>query len=307
MRIVIALGGNALLHRGDPPSARLQEERLAEVAPALARLISTHEVAIVHGNGPQVGVLAIENENDRLLPAPYPLADMVAESQGLIGSWIVRALQNAEAGKDVLALISRTLVDTDDPAFAKPTKFIGSILTEAAARSAAETHGWTIAADAGGWRRVVPSPLPQEILEASRVTSLLDAGAAVVVAGGGGIPVTRTACGLTTVDAVVDKDHAASLLARLLDADLFVILTDVAGVISAFGTDHAELISRISPEQLRSEQFAAGSMGPKVAAACDFVTATGRQAIIASLSDAEAAVTGAAGTRISTTPAPGAR
>jgi carbamate kinase len=298
VRIVVALGGNALLRRGDAPDAARQADRLAVAAPALARLAAVNEVAIVHGNGPQVGLLAAENEGDRSLAAPYPLADMVAESQGLIGFWIQRALEQAGLIKDVVVLVTRTQVDPADEAFAAPSKFIGTIFTEAQARSLAQTRGWQLAADGESWRRVVASPRPLRILEAGRAASLLDSDAIVVVAGGGGIPVVGEGPAIHAVDAVVDKDFAALRVATDIGAELLIILTDVEGVFTDFGTPAARLLHTATPALLDSLEFGGGSMGPKVQAASDFVRGGGRRAIIASLDDLDAAIAGTAGTQI---------
>ena len=189
MRIVLAIGGNALLRRGEIPDAKTQVTRLAEAAPALVRLAAEHQVVIVHGNGPQVGLLAMENGDDRSLSTPYPLWDMVAESQGLIGFWLQQALGNAGLDKDVVVLVSRTLVDPTDPRLSVPTKFVGSVYDEKRAHSLAKTCGWTVATDGSGWRRVVASPLPVRILESANAVRMLDAGATVVLGGGGGIAV----------------------------------------------------------------------------------------------------------------------
>jgi carbamate kinase len=293
--IVVALGGNALLHRGDHPDADLQANRLAAAAPALARLAAENDVVIVHGNGPQVGLLAAENAGDRQLSRPYPLADMVAESQGLIGHWIQRALAKAGLAKDVVVLVSRTLVDSADDAFRVPTKFIGPILSSDRIADLTTGHGWTIARDGTAWRRVVASPAPIRILETERTRSLLNAGTTVVVAGGGGIPVIATG---DSVDAVVDKDLAAARIAQDLDAELLIILTDVDGVMTHYGTPQAKLLTAATPADLAPLQFSPGSMGPKVTAAAQFASTPGHRAVIASLDQLEAAVAGTAGTQI---------
>jgi carbamate kinase len=293
--IVVALGGNALLHRGDPPDADRQGDRLAAAAPALARLAAENEIVIVHGNGPQVGLLAAENAGDRQLARPYPLADMVAESQGLIGYWIQRALVTAGLVKDVVVLVSRTLVDPADRAFQLPTKFIGPVVSAERAANLTTRFGWKMARDGAGWRRVVASPAPIRVLETERTRLLLATGATVVVAGGGGIPVSATG---DSLDAVVDKDLVAARIASDLDAKLLIILTDVDGVMTHFGTSEAKLLRSVTPADLATLHFSAGSMGPKVTAAALFASTPGRRAVIASLDQLDRAVAGTAGTQI---------
>jgi carbamate kinase len=297
MRIVIALGGNALLHRGEPPDAAIQTERIATAAPALARLAMAHEVIIVHGNGPQVGLLAHESSDDRTLTAPYPLGALGAETQGLIGSLLQQALHNAGLPIPAVTLITHVVVDADDPAMAAPTKFIGAVYPELEAHQLADRHGWTIAPDGDGWRRVVASPKPRRVVELAAAATLLQSGVTVVMGGGGGIPVIEER-GYRPVDAVIDKDHVASLIARELDAELLVILTDVVGAISNFGTPGELVIGDTTPALLHALPFPAGSMGPKVEAACAFVDATGRRAAIGGLDTAEDVVNGDVGTQI---------
>lgn len=298
MRLVIALGGNALLHRDEPPEAATQVARLALAAPALARLARDHQVVFVHGNGPQVGLLARESTDDPTLAAPYPLAALGAETQGLIGSLLTQALHNAGLSKPALTLVTHTIVDADDPAMTAPSKFIGPVYGYRRARHLADDHGWDIAPDGDGWRRVVPSPLPQRVVEFDAATTLLNVGATVIMGGGGGIPLTDYT-GYRPVDAVIDKDHTAALLARMLNADMLMILTDVPGVISDYGTPDAAVIAATTPALLRALPFPAGSMGPKVTAACGFVDATGRRAAIGPLEHAEEVVDGTVGTQIS--------
>ena len=243
MRIVVALGGNALLRRGERPDAAPQRRHVAAAAAALADIAREHQVVVVHGNGPQVGLLALESGSDPSLSKPYPLADLVAESQGLIGLWLQQALL-AEMAGEVVTLVSQTVVDPEDGAFQVPTKFIGQVYDELSARRFAAWHGWTIQADRDGWRRVVASPLPIDIVELPIASRLLDMGVTVVLAGGGGVPVVDRDGRYESVDAVVDKDRAAALAAERLGADLLLVITDVEGVIRDFG-DPAE-----SPEAL---------------------------------------------------------
>lgn len=298
MRIVVALGGNALLPRGAQPDAAAQVTRLAEAGPALARLAAAHQVVIVHGNGPQVGLLAVESQNDTALERPYPLSDLVAETQGLIGSWIQGALERGGLTKEVVVLVSRTLVDPSDPAFSTPTKFVGLPFDEKTAKGYAGSRGWSVARDGSVWRRVVPSPAPVAVPGASLASHLLDRGDTVVLAGGGGIPFTLHDGRQDFVDCIVDKDAVAALIAWQLEAELLLILTDVDGVMTDFGTASARLLTATTPEELTAVTFPAGSMGPKVEAVCRFVTDSGRRAAIGSLDDLEAVAAGHAGTQI---------
>lgn len=297
MRLVIALGGNALLHRNEAPDAMIQTERLALAAPALARLARQHQVVFVHGNGPQIGLLARESTDDRAIATPYPLAALGAETQGLIGSFIQQALHNAGLASPIVTLISHTIVDADDPAMLAPTKFIGAVYSRRRAHRLARDYRWDVALDGRGWRRVVASPQPQRIVELASGDALLRSGASVIMGGGGGIPLTEGR-GYHPVEAVVDKDHTASLIARELRADLLVILTDVPGVLADYGTPQQRVIDNTTPMLLRSLPFPVGSMGPKVEAACTFTEATSRRAAIGALEDAEALVDGTAGTQI---------
>lgn len=299
MRVVVALGGNALLRRGDKPDSAIQIEHVAEAAPALAKLATDHELVLVHGNGPQVGMLALESAADENLTEPYPFSDLVAETQGVIGYWLQQGLANAGLATPVVTLVTQTVVDGSDPAFADPTKFVGTTYGEAAAHDLATTRGWTVRRDGTGWRRVVASPLPQRIVEIGTARLLLEDGTTVVLAGGGGVPVVDGPQGLAGVEAVVDKDHVAALVAAELGADLLVLLTDVAGVMADYATPRQRLLGRVGPAALGAMSFPAGSMGPKVAAACRFVSDTGGKAAIGSLSAAGEVIDGTAGTQIS--------
>lgn len=299
MRIVVALGGNALLRRGERPDAEPQRRNVLRAADALAPLASDHEVIVTHGNGPQVGVLAIESASDSMLSQPFPLDPLGAETQGLIGYWLVQGLHNALPGRDVVAVLTQVVVDPDDPAFTRPTKFVGPIYDEPTARALANERDWSVAPDGSMWRRVVASPEPVEIVEARSIRRLVDAGVLVVCAGGGGVPVVRGADGvLTGVEAVIDKDLTAALLAETLGADALLLLTDVAAVEVAFGTPDARPIRSATPTELRSHAFPAGSMGPKVEAACRFTERTGGVAAIGALTEAIALLEGTAGTRV---------
>ncbi len=300
MRLVLALGGNALLRRDEAPDAAAQAARLAVAAPALARLAERHSVVIVHGNGPQVGLLARESTDDRALSAPYPLGALSAETQGLIGSLLTQSLRSAGLAAPVVTLVTHTIVDAADPALAEPTKFIGAVYDEHRARRLAARHGWSIARDGDGWRRVVPSPLPRRVVELAAGSALLAAGTTVIMGGGGGIPLLEED-GYRPVDAVIDKDRTAALLAESLDADRLVILTDVPGAMTDYGTPDERVIERTTPALLRALPFPGGSMGPKVAAACAFTEATGRLSAIGALEHAEEVVEGIVGTQVAGT------
>lgn len=294
-----ALGGNALLERGETPIAEIQEKHVLTAVEALAPIARDHDLVITHGNGPQVGLLALESASDPDLPHPYPFDVLGAQTQGMIGYFLLQALENALPGQVVASLICQTLVSSDDPAFQHPTKFVGPIYTEADGHRLARLRGWQVRRDGNSWRRVVASPEPVELVEMSTIRMLLGDGTVIICAGGGGIPVCRTADGLLRgVEAVVDKDLTAALLARELSADVLLFLTDVPEVESNFGTSSAQAIKSISPAALRELPFPAGSMGPKVEAACRFVEATGHRAVIGRLEDAVEMLQGSRGTNV---------
>lgn len=301
MRVVVALGGNALLRRGESPESAVQREHIAEAAPALVRAANEHQLVIVHGNGPQVGMLALERASDRSLTSSYPFSDLVAETQGVIGYWLQQGLANAGLVTPVVSLVTQTVVDPADPAFAEPTKFVGAVYDETTAEGLARRNDWTVRADGAGWRRVVASPLPKRIVEIDTADVLLDLGTTVILGGGGGVPVIEGPNGLEGVDAVVDKDFVAALVASRLRADLLVLLTDVDGVLTDYGTADEQVVREVGTEALLAMTFPPGSMGPKVAAACHFVRQTGRRAAIGGLAAAEAVIAGSAGTQIHTT------
>jgi carbamate kinase len=297
MRIVVALGGNALLRRGQKPDADVQEDNVGKAAAALAPLAEEHELVITHGNGPQVGVLAMQSANDPNLSTPYPFDVIGAQTQGMIGYWLLQSMQNNLPGRQVAAIINQTLVEAGDPAFGNPTKFVGEVYDEAEAKKLAEERGWTVKQDGDKWRRVVGSPKPQRVVETRLIRLLLNSGAIVVCAGGGGVPVIRNEQGLLEgVEAVVDKDLTAAVLAESLEADALLVLTDVPHVIRNYGKDDEEPIRRATPAALAREDFPAGSMGPKVDAVCRFVEVTGDMAAIGRLEDAAAILEGDAGT-----------
>jgi len=297
MLVVVAVGGNALLQRGEVPLAQTQEKNVAVAVRALAPLAADHDLVITYGDGPQVGLLANESAADPVLPSPYPLDVLVAQTQGMIGYFLLQGFENALPGRQVASLICQTKVAADDPAFARPTKFIGPGYPEAEARRLAGLRGWQVQQDGSAWRRVVASPEPQAIVELPVIRTLVGGGAIVICAGGGGAPVLQDGDGhFRGAEAVVDKDLSTALLARDLGADALVILTDVANVETDFGTDAARAIGRTTPAALRALKFPAGSMGPKVEGACRFVEATGKPAMIGQLDDAADLVRGTRGT-----------
>jgi carbamate kinase len=299
MRIVAALGGNALLKRGQQPDAATQAANVTTAVEALAPLARQHELVVTHGNGPQIGILAVESATDPRLSQPYPFDVLGAQTQGMIGYWLLQAFQNALPGRQVASLVNQTLVLAHDPALDNPTKFVGEVYPEEEARRLADAWGWTVRQDGSGWRRVVGSPHPQRVVETRQIRLLMASGALVVCAGGGGVPVIRDERGkLRGVEAVIDKDLTAAVLAEALEADVLLVLTDVPNVVRHFGTPEAEAISRITPGALRRVAFPSGSMGPKVDAVCRFVELTGDMAAIGRLEDAQAIMAGEAGTII---------
>jgi carbamate kinase len=303
MRVVVALGGNALLERGERPDAVIQRRHVRQAAAALAPLTADHQLVLCHGNGPQVGVLALESEADTSLSRPYPLDVLVAQTQGMIGYWMVQEFRNAGVAQRAACVVSQTVVDLSDPAFGNPTKFIGASYDKDEARSLATRRGWTIAADGSRWRRVVASPRPLGLVEIETVRSLADAGVLVVCGGGGGVPVVRSDAGeLTGVEAVVDKDLTAAELGITLKADRLLVLTDVPAIIRGYGTPDARPIQAIDDVALSTMTFPAGSMGPKVEACIRFVRASGQPAAVGALADAADILAGRAGTTISARP-----
>ena len=295
-RLVVALGGNALLRRGEPLEAEVQRANVQQAARALAELAVEHELVLTHGNGPQVGLLALEADAYDAVE-PYPLDVLGAESQGMIGYLIVQALRG-ETDASVVAVLTEVVVEPDDPAFARPTKPIGPVYTKGEARRVGAEHGWDVARDGEHYRRVVPSPQPHEIVELDSIATLLCGGSIVVCAGGGGIPVVREGGRLRGIEAVIDKDLTAALLAEQLGADRLLILTDVPHVEDGWETATPVPIESATPDELRRLEFAAGSMAPKVEAACRFVERTGGEAVIGSLAELTEVVAGRSGTRV---------
>jgi carbamate kinase len=299
MRIVVALGGNALLRRGERPTAAVQRRNVRIAAEALAPVANAHELVITHGNGPQVGLLALQAaayEEGR----PYPLDVLGAESEGMIGYMIEQELGNLLPVERPLAtILTMVEVDRDDPAFRDPTKPIGPVYTEDEARTLAAERGWSVAPDGEGWRRVVPSPHPKRVFELRPVRWLLEHNVIVICSGGGGIPTAYDEQRkLHGVEAVIDKDRASALLAEEVEADCLILATDVDAVYQDWGTPEERRITAASPDDLRQADFPVGSMGPKVEAACTFVNNTGRRATIGALEDIAAMSAGKAGTVI---------
>lgn len=298
MRILVALGGNALLRRGEPAEAAAQRRHVEVAARELASLAADHELVLTHGNGPQVGLLALQSESYGAV-APYPLDVLGAESEGMVGHMLELALRNELPGRDLITVLTEVVVSSEDPAFRIPSKPIGPVYPAGEAQRLAAERGWSLGADGDGFRRLVPSPEPGAIAELRSLRTLIDAGAMVICAGGGGIPIALDGAGaMRGVEAVIDKDLTAALLARRLDADLLLMLTDVDAVHLGWGSAGDRPLRAVSAAELREFDFPAGSMGPKVEAACRFVEATGRRAAIGSLKDAVEIVAGGAGTQV---------
>ena len=299
MRVVVALGGNALLRRGEALTADNQRRNVRLAAQSLAPIALEHALVISHGNGPQVGLLALQGYAYKPEEA-YPLDVLDAETEGMIGYLIEQELDNLlPPQRRCATLLTQIEVDAADPAFQHPAKPIGPVYSETEARRLAVEKGWQIAADGAHYRRVVASPRPKRILELGVIQLLMEQGIVVICAGGGGIPVVQRADGsLIGVEAVIDKDFASALLARELGVDALLMLTDVDAVYRDWGTPAARAIRRAAPQALRRLEFAAGSMAPKVQAACEFVEQTGAKAGIGRLDEAEAILRGEAGTVI---------
>jgi carbamate kinase len=310
MRVVAALGGNALLQRGQPLTAENQRTNAHTACQALAPVALEHELVISHGNGPQVGLLALQGSAYKEVET-YPLDVLDAQTEGLIGYILEQELGNAlPFEKHIATLLTMIEVDRNDPAFANPTKPIGPMYTKAEADALAGEKGWTFKPDADGFRRVVPSPLPRRIFGIAAIKTLLEGGWIVICSGGGGIPTRYTdepavpGRRLEGVEAVIDKDLASALLAADVGADALVIATDVDAVYADWGTPDQHPIRQATPAELAAGDYAEGSMGPKVRAACRFVEKTGGTAAIGSINDIEALLRGDAGTTVALTTAP---
>jgi len=300
VRVVVALGGNALLQRGQALNAENQRENIRIAAGQLAEIHDNHQLIIAHGNGPQVGLLALMDAAYTAVD-PYPLDVLGAETVGMIGYMIEQELGNIIPLDDrIVTVLTQVVVDPADPAFEIPTKPVGPIYYQVQAEKLRKEKGWSMAADGAYFRRVVPSPLPQRIIELDAIRLLVDNGVVVICAGGGGIPTAHDEeQKLYGVEAVIDKDLAAALLSKELDADMFVMLTDVDKVYVDFGTRQQRAIRAAHPDALEQLEFAAGSMGPKISGACQFVRETGRQSAIGKLSDLTGIMSGERGTLIS--------
>lgn len=299
MLVVVALGGNALLKRGEPMTAEVQRRNVRLAAQTLAPVARQHKLVLSHGNGPQVGLLALQQDAYKAVD-PYPLDVLGAQTQGMIGYMVEQELGNLLPFDVPFAtLLTMIEVDPEDPAFKDPSKFIGPVYDEAEAKRLAAEKGWTVKRDGSKWRRVVPSPLPKRIFEIRPVKWLLEKGVVVICAGGGGIPTMydpQRERLLVGIEAVIDKDRATALLAQEINADLYVMATDADGVYLDWGKPDARRLGKTTPGELRKHAFAAGSMGPKVDAAIDFVEKTGHRAAIGSLEDIQKIVAGEAGT-----------
>jgi carbamate kinase len=299
MRIVIALGGNALLQRGQPMTAENQRANIRLAAERIASIAPGNEIIIAHGNGPQVGLLALQDLAYESVD-PYPLDVLGAETEAMIGYVIEQELGNLLPFEQPFATVLTMIeVDGDDPAFSHPTKPIGPVYDKETAERLAAENGWSIAPDGDKYRRVVASPKPQRIFEIRPIRMLVEQGVIVICAGGGGIPTMYGKDGnLHGVEAVIDKDLAAALLAEQLDADLLVIATDVDGVYTGWGTPEQARLGTVTVGQVVEMNLPAGSMGPKVAAACGFASETKNEAVVGSLADIDKIVAGTAGTRV---------
>ena len=296
--LVIALGGNALLRRAEPADVETQRRNVSVAVRSIAELARDNDVVITHGNGPQVGLLARQAAEDASV-RPYPLDVLGAESEGMIGYLLEEGLRTALPDRQIATMLTQVEVDPQDPAFGRPTKPIGPVYAEAEARRLAAVNGWSMGADGPYVRRLVASPHPLRIVELATIETLVEAGVIVICVGGGGIPVARRPDGRRYgVEAVIDKDLSASLLARLLGADVLLMLTDVRAVERAWAGPSARPIRRAHAAELDPQAFASGSMRPKIEAARRFVEATGGRAAIGALGEAAAILAGAAGTVI---------
>lgn len=298
---VVALGGNALLRRGEALSASNQARAARDAARVLGAASTRHSLVITHGNGPQVGLLALMNDAYAQVES-YPLDVLGSETVGQIGYVLEMQLDNVIGHQDTVAVITRVVVDAKDPAFGAPTKFIGPVYEAGEAQRIAAERGWVVRQDGPDeqvWRRVVPSPEPRRIVQIDAIRTLFESGFLVVCAGGGGVPVVEDADGHRGVEAVIDKDYTAALLAEELGAGVLVLATDVDGVYDGFGTPGQRRVSRATPAGLRAGTYPAGSMGPKVEAVCRFVDRTGGRAVIGSLPEVTAMLEGQAGTQVS--------
>ncbi|HGM5491663.1 TPA: carbamate kinase [Serratia fonticola] len=295
--LVIALGGNALLQRGAVLSAENQYQSISLIADAIGKLAKKYRIAIVHGNGPQVGLLALQNLAYSDVP-PYPLDILVAESQGMIGYMLAQQLGAFHPAQPVSTLLTRVLVDSDDPAYQQPSKFIGPVYDPQQQAELEQKYGWSMKLDGKYLRRVVPSPEPKKIVDIEAINLLLAKNHVVICNGGGGVPMVTSAEGMVGSEAVIDKDLASALLAEALDADHLVILTDADAVYQHWGTPQQKAIRSATTKELAPMAVADGSMGPKIMAVSRFVQRSGKVAHIGALADIESVLAGTAGTLI---------
>ncbi|AGH80427.1 carbamate kinase [Psychromonas sp. CNPT3] len=295
--VVVALGGNALLRRGEPLEADIQRANIATAAKSIAEIAKEYNVVLVHGNGPQVGLLALQGLEYKAVK-PYPLDVLGSETQGMIGYILMQELKNLLPEMDVSCLLTQMRVDENDPAFQDPTKPIGPVYTEEEATELAEKHNWTIKPDGKHFRRVVPSPLPIGIIEDDAITTLIKQNHLVICTGGGGIPVTKVDGKLVGIEAVIDKDMSAAFLAKQLNADALLILTDTDAVYLDWGKPTQVALRKTTPAELDKYTFDAGSMGPKVQASCEFIKKGGSFVGIGTLDAGLRILKGEAGTNI---------
>ncbi|KOO06728.1 carbamate kinase [Vibrio hepatarius] len=295
--VVVALGGNALLRRGEPLEADVQRHNIEIAVKTISEIAKEYNVVLVHGNGPQVGLLALQGLEYKKV-APYPLDVLGSETQGMIGYMLMQEFKNQLPDINVTCMLTQMTVDPNDPAFADPTKPIGPIYEEAEAREMAEKYNWIIKPDGKHFRRVVPSPQPTGIIENDAITKLIDEGHLVICTGGGGIPVKRENGKLVGVEAVIDKDMSAAFLAKQLDADALLILTDADAVYLDWGKPTQHALRSTTPTELAQYQFDAGSMGPKIEASCEFIKQGGKVVGIGALEDGLRILQGTAGTNI---------
>lgn len=295
--VVVALGGNALLRRGEPLEADVQRKNIQIAVETISKIAEEYNVVLVHGNGPQVGLLALQGLEYKKV-SPYPLDVLGSETQGMIGYMLMQEFKNKMPNTNVTCMLTQMTVNPEDPAFADPTKPIGPVYKEAEAREMAEKYHWTIKPDGEYFRRVVPSPQPTGIVEHEAIEKLINEGHLVICTGGGGIPVKRVNGKLEGVEAVIDKDMSAAFLARQLGADALLILTDADGVYLDWGTPTQHVIRNATPSELAKVEFDAGSMGPKIDASCEFIKTGGKVVGIGALQDGLEILKGTAGTNI---------
>ncbi|KPL98350.1 MULTISPECIES: carbamate kinase [Vibrio] len=295
--VVVALGGNALLRRGEPLEADVQRRNIETAVKTISEIAKVYNVVLVHGNGPQVGLLALQGLEYKKVN-PYPLDVLGSETQGMIGYMLMQEFKNYLPNRNISCMLTQMTVDPNDPAFADPTKPIGPIYEEAEARELAEKFHWIVKPDGQHFRRVVPSPRPTGIVEHDAITQLIDAGHLVICTGGGGIPVKKENGKLVGVEAVIDKDMSAAFLAKQLDADALLILTDADAVYLDWGKPTQHALRSTTPSELAKFTFDAGSMGPKIEASCEFIQQGGKVVGIGALEDGLQILQGQAGTNI---------